>query len=63
MPTPASPLFEQVGTSRVYETRVAGSVGWAGYLLPPGGSPPGGIGFNASLTGYNGHYQIGRAHV
>ncbi|PXW50769.1 hypothetical protein [Methylobacterium sp. B4] len=56
MPTPAPPLFEQVGTSSVYETRVAGSVGWAGYLLPPGGSPPGGIGFDASLTGYNGHY-------
>lgn len=50
------PQFEQVGTSSVYETRVAGSVGWAGYLLPPGGSLPGSIGFEASLTSQNGNY-------
>jgi hypothetical protein len=56
MGTLAGPQFEQVGTSSVFETRVAGSVGWAGYLLPPGPSPPTAIGFEASLASYNGHY-------
>jgi len=55
MDAPASPQFEQVGTSSVYETRVAGSVGWAGYLLPSGALPET-IPFDASLTTYNGHY-------
>ena len=52
----ASPQFEQVGASSVYETKVAGSVGWAGYLLPTGSALPGTIGFDASLRSYNGHY-------
>jgi hypothetical protein len=56
MAPPASPQFEQVGTSSVYETKVAGSVGWAGYLLPIGQTLPATIGFEPSLTSYNGHY-------
>ncbi len=56
MDAPASSPFEQVGTSAVYETRVAGSIGWAGYLLAPGASLPTSIAFDASLTSYNGHY-------
>jgi hypothetical protein len=56
MDAPASSQFEQIGTSSVYETRVAGSAGWAGYLLAPSASPPSGIDFGPSLTAYNGHY-------
>ncbi|MET3709492.1 hypothetical protein ABIC65_000172 [Sphingomonas trueperi] len=50
-----APEFEQVGKSSVYETRVAGSVGWAGYLLASG-TLPASIPFQSSLTTYNGHY-------
>ena len=56
MDSPASSQFEQIGTSSVYETRVAGSVGWAGYLLAPSKSLPPTIDFDPSLTKYNGHY-------
>lgn len=51
-----SPQFEQVGSSSVYETRVAGSVGWAGYLLPQTSSLPSSIAFPSSLTEYDGHF-------
>src|SRR3569623_1590460 len=56
MNAPAPPSFEQVGSSSVYETKVAGSAGWAGYLLPPSGSLPSSIPQDKSLTQYNGHY-------
>lgn len=56
MDTAASPQFEQVGTSSVYETKIAGSIGWAGYLLDPTQGSPTTIGFDASLGAFNGHY-------
>ena len=52
----APPQFEQVGTSSVYETRVADSVGWAGYLLSPDKALPAAIDFEASLASHEGHY-------
>jgi hypothetical protein len=55
-PDPDPPSFERIPPSSVYETRVAGSVGWSGYLLPPGGSTPETIGFLASLESFDGHY-------
>ncbi|WP_431470197.1 hypothetical protein [Sphingosinithalassobacter sp. LHW66-3] len=56
MDAPAAPRFEQIGTSSVYETKVAGSVGWAGYLLSPEPGLPDAIAFEDSLADQNGHY-------
>lgn len=56
MDAPAAARFERIGTSSVYETKVAGSVGWAGYLLPADATFPEAIEFEGSLTAYEGHY-------
>jgi len=53
-----SPLqFEQVADTALYETRVDGTVGWAGYILPTGTLPPN-IGITESLSEYEGHYLL-----
>ncbi|NPU13079.1 hypothetical protein HL666_20115 [Bradyrhizobium sp. 83002] len=52
----ASAQFEQVGSTAIYETRVAGSVGWAGYLLGAGASLPPFINYDDSLKKYGGSY-------
>jgi hypothetical protein len=50
-------VFEQVSGTSLYETRVAETVGWAGYVLPTtSGQMPLTIGVGASLNQYNGHY-------
>ncbi|MGJ5139931.1 hypothetical protein ACQR1V_18245 [Bradyrhizobium oligotrophicum] len=56
MDASASAQFEQVDSSAIYETRVAGSVGWAGYLLGTGSSLPPFINYDDSLKKYGGSY-------
>lgn len=48
--------FEQIADSRVYETRVEGSAGWSGYLLPASDALPGEIPLSRSLDDFPGHY-------
>lgn len=55
--TDSDPLkYVQIAQSSVYETQVAGSVGWSGYLLPAPQSVKDGIPVADSLDGYLGHY-------
>ena len=54
--------FEQVANTLLYEARVAGSVGWAGYLLPTAPSNPvAGIPIDQSLSQYSGAYLFATA--
>lgn len=56
MSDPEPLKFERVGVSNALETKVAGSIGWSGYLLPSSVQAPESIGLEQSLSQYNGHY-------
>ncbi|HKP86430.1 MAG TPA: hypothetical protein VJZ26_10050 [Blastocatellia bacterium] len=49
-------LFEQVSATSLYETRVAETVGWAGYVLPNVLELPPTIQVGESLNKYKGYY-------
>ncbi|NER45735.1 MAG: hypothetical protein F6J92_03415 [Symploca sp. SIO1A3] len=49
--------FEQIASSNIYETpKDARPAGWSGYLLPMTTGLPEKIGFESSLTEFEGHY-------